>query len=208
MVDCLENISRGSCDRFSLPDVLKKTTWTTQLIKLDDLDENIRRPENVFSFSISYEFPALKQNGKITDNILQPLNFKQSINVLFCTMFKILKPNKYGHLSPINMAEITNVCEKDFHRLIQKLVDSNHMTLSEANCTEQEYKEILFRVVKEKKIYFCEFDELNGRLDEYLMRLLNGTFQYTNFMLIVQMMLTLAHRKADMSIALALLGCY
>ena len=151
LVDCSENIVRGFCDRFILPDVLKKATRATQLIKLDGMDKNIHRRDYDFNFFISHELLALKRKGKITDSILHVFKMEaKNFISTFCNHVISKSPlSSYfaqcaKSLNPINMTEITDLCEKAFHRLFQKLVDSNHMTSSVADQAEQEYKEILY----------------------------------------------------------------
>ena len=66
LVDCLENIVRGFCDRF----IMKKANTTYKLTKLDVMDKNIHMRDYHFSFSINHELRELKEKGKINDSKL------------------------------------------------------------------------------------------------------------------------------------------
>ena len=68
LVDCLENIVRGFCDRFILPDIMKQANTTYKFTKLDVMDKNIHMRDFHFSFSINHELRELKEKGKINDS--------------------------------------------------------------------------------------------------------------------------------------------
>ena len=205
LVDCLENIVRGFCDGFILPDVLKKATNTSQLIKLDVMDEYFYWRDYNFSFSISHKLCVLKQKQKITYFKLDAFKMEAKNLIMTLGNHSISSSPLTSYfvqcgksLNPIYMSEMPDVCEKTFHRVPQKLADCNHITSSVANEAEKEYKKILlYTVVKESKIYFREFDKSNDSLDEFFMRYLSDTVRFKNFTFIVKILLTLSHGQVD-----------
>ena len=104
----------------------------TQLIKLVVMDKNILRCDNNFSFSISHELCALKQKRKITDSELHAFRMvaKNFVSTLYNHL--ILKSELTScfvqcpkSLNLINMAEMSDVCEKAFHRMLHRSLSSD-----------------------------------------------------------------------------------
>ena len=129
LVHCFENIVRSFWDWFISPDVLKKATRTTQLIKLDVMDKNIRNRDYDFGFSIRHELHALKQKGEITDFKLQAFTteIKSFISTLCNHLISKIPLTSYfarctKSLNPVNMVEIHDVCLKGFHHMLHSLL--------------------------------------------------------------------------------------
>lgn len=129
LVHCFENIVRSFWDWFISPDVLKKATSTTQLIKLDVMDKNIRNRDYDFGFSIRHELHALKQKGEITDFKLQAFTteIKSFISTLCNHLISKIPLTSYfarctKSLNPVNMVEIHDVCLKGFHHMLHSLL--------------------------------------------------------------------------------------
>ena len=202
LVDCLENIVRGFCDRFILPDIMKKANTTYKLTKLDVMDKNMR--DYHFSFSINHELRELKEKGKINDSKLHAykMEAKDFISTL-CNHLLSKSPltSCFARcakcLDPTTMGEMPDVCKQSFHKMLEKPVEYKQVTSHVADEAEKEYQKFLYSVVKENKAFFLEFDKSKDRLDEFFMRYLSDTVRFNNFMLIVKMVLTLSHGQAD-----------
>ena len=83
--------------------------------------------------------------------------------------------------------------------MLQKLVVCNHITTSVADEVEKQYTILL-----DKTTYFLEFEKSNDRSDELFMKYLSVAVGFNNFTLILQMMLALFHRQADVELQFSL----
>ena len=130
LVDCLENIVRGFCDRFILPDIMKKANTSYKLTKLDVMDKNIHMRDYHFSFSINHELRELKEKGKINDSKLRAFKMeaKDFISTLCNHLLSKSPLTSYFArcakcLDPTTMGEMPDVCKQSFHKMLQKLVE-------------------------------------------------------------------------------------
>ena len=175
LVDWLENIVRGFCDRFILPNIIKKANTTYKLTKLDVMDKNIHMRDYNFSFSINHELRELKERGKINDSKLHAFKIeaKDFISTL-CNHLLSKSPltSYYTRcakcLDPTTVGEMPDVCKQSFHKMLEKLVEYKQVTSHVADEAEKEYKKFLYTVVKENKAFFLEFDKSKDRLMSFL----------------------------------------
>ena len=161
LVDCLENIVRGFCDRFILPDIMKKANTSYKLTKLDVMDKNIHMRDYHFSFSINHELRELKEKGKINDSNLRAFKMeaKDFISTLCNHLLSKSPLTSYFArcakcLDPTTMGEMPDVCKQSFHKMLEKLVEYKQVTSHVADEAEKEYKKFLYTVVKREQSFF------------------------------------------------------
>ena len=204
LVDSLESLTRNFAERLILPDVLEKANNTYNLCQIDFTDKNIQKPLYEVSFGIDHDLRILKKEGKVTDSKINAFKVEAKMFVAKLCSYIIEKSplNSYfarsaRSISPINLAEIPDACEKRFQNLLKKLVDTKQIPSTLADKAKQEFRKFKSNIVRENKAIFRNYDIDKNQLDEFYSEYLKDNAQYESFYYVIKIVLTMFHGQAD-----------
>ena len=96
-------------------------------------------------------------------------------------------------MNPINLAEIPDTCEKQFHNLLQKLNDGKLNTSLFAD----KFHKFVSDFVRKKKVLFCNYDVKSFNLHGFYMEYLKYSIHCKSFAHVLKIVLTLSHGQAN-----------
>ena len=200
LVDTIEEVLRDFCSKFTLDDVMKKAEKTLDLVKLDMMNVNIHKLSTDLGFSLRHDVMVLKKSGKVNDT--QIFNFKAFLPALCSHIVK--KTPVQSHFArcarafnPIHMAECPDSCRKLFNYILQKLVNTQHISFEFADESKVQYAAFLQNIVKADKTNFQYYSIDDNKLDEFFIGYVEDHARYNKFAEIMKIVLTLSHGQAS-----------
>ena len=204
LVDTIEEVLRDFCSKFILDDVMKKAEKTLDLVKLDMMNVNIHKPSTDFGFSLRHDMMVLKKSGKVNDT--QIFNFKRDVKAFLSALCShiVKKTPVQSHfarcaraLNPIHIAEFPDSCQKLFNHILQKLVNTQHISSEFVDESKVQYAAFLQNIVKADKTNFQNYSTDDNKLDEFFIGYVEDHARYNKFAEIMKIVFTLSHGQAS-----------
>ena len=183
---------------------MKKAEKTLDVVKLDMMNVNIHKPSTDLGFSLQHDMMVLKKSGKVNDT--QIFNFKRDVKAFLSVLCShiVKKTTVQSHfarwaraLTPIHMVESPDSCRNLFNHILQKLVNTQHITSEFADESKVQYAAFLQNIVKADKTYFQNYSIDDNKLDEFFIGYVEDHARYNKFVEIMKVVLTISHGKAS-----------
>lgn len=201
MADTIGDLVKDFSSRIILKDVLKKKKSLYDLIQLDLLDKDIRKPsENV---DVGFEANKMLEGVKSSTS---KLKFKKEAGDFLAHLLSHLvekSPLKYAIIrhavcfNPLYMGNHArrSSCENHIKVILQKMVSIGRISGKFAELVKKEYVKF-FEVVDQNLQSFSGFDPSKERVDTFFSNLMRSSTAHQNLWEFIKMFLVLYHGQS------------
>ena len=175
------------------------------LIKIDISDKKVQKSVSDLDlgFSIKHDLKQLALQKCVTDGAV--FMFEEEV-ISFLTklcshmMEKSPMTSPFARclccLSPAYILEQSEICEKFFEKIVEKLVSFKTILAKYVDAAKLEYSYLLTKIVKANKNDFVKFNKSSNRVDLFFGKYVN-TIEYEQMWCVFKLLLCLLHGQAS-----------